>query len=81
MIPLIIIAIVLVIGIIVVDMAYPKDPHVWEYRNPSNRTCKICGQHEQEQCWAWDYERRGLAAGGWWEVCREGDMKKHEKKI
>ncbi len=54
-------------------------PHRWEYRNPYDRTCKICGRHEQEECWADEYARYGMRARGTWEVYREGDPKKHEK--
>jgi hypothetical protein len=54
-------------------------PHRWKYRNPYDRTCKICGRHEQEECWADEYARYGMRARGIWEVYREGDPKKHEK--
>ena len=76
---LFIVIVILLIGMILC-MDADKDPHDWEYRNPADRTCKICGQHEMEECWAWDYQRRGLGAGGWWEIYKPGDMTKHEKK-
>jgi hypothetical protein len=68
------------IFLLAIGDAREKDPHTWVYRNPACRTCSVCNQHEIEECWAWDYERRGLSAGGWWEVYRPGDMSKHLKK-
>lgn len=56
-------------------------PHKWQYRNPYDRTCKICGRNEQEECWPDEFRRYGFRAKGWWEVYREGDPKKHEKSI
>jgi len=56
-------------------------PHKWEYRNPYCRTCKICGRHEEEECWPDEFHRYGMRARGWWEVYREGDPQKHEKRI
>ena len=54
-------------------------PHRWVYRNPFDRTCKICGRNEQEECWADEYHRYGMRARGTWEVYREGDPTKHKK--
>ena len=48
---LFIVIVILLIGMILC-MDADKDPHDWEYRNPADRTCKICGQHEMEECWA-----------------------------
>lgn len=47
--------------------------HKWEYRNPYDRTCKVCGRHEVSHCWA------GSWGSSWWEVFREGDLDKHKK--
>lgn len=56
-------------------------PHRWKYRNPYDRTCKICGRHEQEECWADEYARYGMRARGIWEVYNEGDPQKHKKTV
>lgn len=49
--------------------------HEWEYHNPYDRTCKVCGRHEVEHCRSLD-----TWAYGWWEVFREGDPALHNKK-
>lgn len=48
-------------------------PHKWEYRNPSDRTCKICGRREVEHYWA------GFPEQSWWEVFDEGNEIAHHK--
>lgn len=47
--------------------------HKWEYRNPYDRRCRICGRIEVAHClddWSRD----------WWEVFNEGDPSKHGAK-
>ena len=51
--------------------------HKWSYRNPANRTCLVCGRHEEQMCNSWDFARKGLAARSWWEVFNPGDATKH----
>ena len=48
--------------------------HKWEYRNPYNRTCSVCGRNEVEHCWPGDEFK---LRAGWWEVFDEGDESKH----
>jgi len=48
--------------------------HQWEYRNPYDRTCKICGRHEVEHCWGMSYFEWN---SGWWEIFDDGDLTKH----
>ena len=46
--------------------------HVWEYRNPADRTCLVCGRSECEFT-------RGSLRDSWWEAIREGDPRKHRQ--
>lgn len=48
--------------------------HRWEYRNPYDRTCAICGRHEVSHC-------RGMETWNiaWWEVFDEGDPQAHKE--
>ena len=70
---LLILVVVFVI-ITILIMLFGRDPiHDWQYRNPYDRTCKICGRNEQEECWGDDYESHGLNAPGSWEVYRNGN--------
>lgn len=71
----------LLIGVLKLSDYLADYPHKWAYRNPYDRTCKICGRNEQEECWPDDYHRYGMRARGTWTVYREGDPKKHEKSI
>lgn len=48
--------------------------HEWEYRNPYDRTCEVCGRHEVQYCWSWDW------GGGWWESHDDGDTSKHQRE-
>ena len=46
--------------------------HRWKYRNPYDRTCKICGRNEVSHCWdlkSWNTS--------WWEVFDEGNPELH----
>lgn len=46
--------------------------HHWRYRNPYDRTCKVCGRHEVSHCSvSW--------RNAWWEVFSEGDRAKHAR--
>lgn len=49
--------------------------HRWDYLNPYNRTCSICGRNEVQYCASMSLEdwRRG-----WWEPHVEGDLSKHK---
>lgn len=42
--------------------------HKWVYRNPYDRTCEKCGQHEVEHCWSMESWNRGF-----WEIFKDGD--------
>lgn len=45
--------------------------HSWEYRNPYDRTCKVCGKREVAH---------SFGGSSWfWEVFSNGDAKKHEQ--
>lgn len=52
--------------------------HKWEYRNPYDRTCAICGRHEVQYCADWRdvFDR----FKGWWEAHREGNPALHAKE-
>jgi hypothetical protein len=67
-----------IFGLVFVLSILFRDEHQWQYHNPFDRTCTICGRHEVEECWGEDFERKGFAARGWWEVYREGDPTKHK---
>lgn len=44
--------------------------HDYRYRNPYDRTCTKCGQHEQSFCWDMaDFHRPGAS---WWEEMHPG---------
>lgn len=45
--------------------------HRWEYRNPFDRRCTVCGKHQVKHCWPCDYLR------DWWETWEDGDITKH----
>jgi hypothetical protein len=53
--------------------------HRWNYHNPYNRTCRICGRNEQEECWGDDLEELGMSAPGEWVVYHHGNPEKHKK--
>ena len=36
--------------------------HIWVYRNPYDRTCKHCGEHQNFYQWTWS-----IGDNGWWE--------------
>lgn len=65
---IVIIALLYLFGLLV------DDKHEWEYRNPHDRTCKCCGQHEEEECYVEDGRLVGPSN---WEVYRPGDPSKH----
>lgn len=46
--------------------------HKWAYRNPYDRTCKMCGRHEVSHCADLDSWNRA-----WWETWNDGDERKH----
>lgn len=48
--------------------------HRWDYRNPYDRTCHICGRHEVEHRW---HTEPGIGNRSWWEVFADGDPSKH----
>lgn len=45
--------------------------HWWEYRNPFDRTCRVCKRHEVEHMCSDDLPN--LFARGWWECFDEGE--------
>jgi hypothetical protein len=49
--------------------------HHWDYRNPFNKVCKVCGQHQQMFCE--DYKDALKPHVGWWELISEGEESKH----
>ena len=51
--------------------------HKWEYQNSSSRTCKVCGQHEEKECWGDDWEHKESSTPGTWEIFRAGDLLTH----
>ncbi|WP_323016390.1 hypothetical protein [Castellaniella sp.] len=49
--------------------------HRWVYRNPFNRTCKVCGRHE-----VFHGKTAALTKfEGWWEVFDDGEKALHNK--
>jgi hypothetical protein len=46
--------------------------HQWKYRNPYDRTCKVCDRHEV----AFSYDWSGPF---WWEVYSEGNPEAHKR--
>ena len=48
--------------------------HRWKYRNPYDRTCKVCNRHEVSHCWDLKSWNRS-----WWEIFDEGDATKHQR--
>lgn len=52
--------------------------HHWDYRNPFNRTCIVCGRNEVRHCQ--DMSEFFDSTKGWWEVFNEGDLTKHHKE-
>ena len=55
---------------------WKKSLHVWEYRNPFDRTCSVCGRHEVKYCN--DIKDARDPFSGWWEVYSDGDAEKHK---
>lgn len=49
--------------------------HKWEYYNPYDRECTVCGRHEVEHMWRENLPN--LNSPGWWEVFDDGDETKH----
>lgn len=45
--------------------------HEWEYRNPYDRRCAVCGR--VENYYTWNIGDRY----GWWEAHNDGDASKH----
>lgn len=50
--------------------------HDWDYRNPFDRTCRICHRHETKWCHPW--QNALSRANGWWEVQRDGNALAHK---
>lgn len=48
--------------------------HHWQYRNPFDRTCKVCGRHEVGHSLPWNWNHRFK---WWWEVFNEGNIERH----
>lgn len=44
--------------------------HDFRYRNPYNRTCTKCSQHQNYYCWAWNWGKTN--DHGWWEIMDHG---------
>jgi hypothetical protein len=64
-----------VVGGLTVFIAHLLDKtpkHTWIYRNPSDRTCSVCGRNEVEFCR--DIESWNRT---WWEVFNDGDLTRH----
>ena len=41
--------------------------HKWKYRNPSDRTCEICGRRENEMVFAIEGQNFMYKGKTWWE--------------
>lgn len=53
--------------------------HRWQYRNPYDRTCLICGRHEVNYTWT-IYPTNPMTQRGWWEAHSEGDPTAHQPR-
>lgn len=53
-----------------------RDRHKWEYRNPYNRRCTVCGRHEFMHS-----RDNTFGSPSWWEIFSDGDPSKHDRKI
>ena len=53
-------------------LSFLLSPHKWEYRNPYDRTCSVCGRHEVSHCYSGEWSR------SWWECFDDGDANKHK---
>lgn len=43
--------------------------HHWRYRNPFDRTCRVCGRHEVFH----GFDTALTHQNGWWELFDDGD--------
>ena len=55
-----------------------RSRHRWNYHNPYERTCDICGRREVQHCA--DIKHFYNAFKGWWEVWDRGDPGLHHKE-
>ncbi len=49
--------------------------HRWEYRDPADRTCRVCGKREVQYCS--DIDDFFNTASCWWEVADDGNVENH----
>lgn len=49
--------------------------HFWVYRNPANRTCEICGKHQEQYVMAYEDTNWMSSRYSWWEDMNFEDEK------